>query len=76
MKIMLSVYQCYHILMTAKKGLNVGNIIYGHKTFFPAKIHSLNYLCTMQIIHGGSILIFIIDNQSYNIPLLPQIILN
>jgi hypothetical protein len=39
MKIMLSFYQCYHILLAAKKGLNVGNIIYGH----PAKIHSLDF---------------------------------
>jgi hypothetical protein len=36
----LSFYQCYHILMAAKKGLNVGNIIYGHKHFFSAKIYS------------------------------------
>jgi len=25
---------------SCKKGLNVGNIIYGHKKFLPAKIHS------------------------------------
>jgi len=37
---MLSVYQCYHILKTAKKGLNVGNIVYEHKQFFSTKIHS------------------------------------
>jgi hypothetical protein len=40
---MLSFNQCYHILIAAKTGLNVGNIIYGHKKFFPSKIHSLKY---------------------------------
>jgi hypothetical protein len=39
-KMMLSSYQCYHILIDAKKGLNLGNIIYGHKKCFPATIHS------------------------------------
>jgi hypothetical protein len=47
---MLSFYQCYHILIAAKKGLNVGNIIYGHKKFFPAKIHSLMLGCYQYII--------------------------
>lgn len=36
MKIMLS----YSDISAAEKGPNIGNIIYGHKKFFPAKIHS------------------------------------
>jgi hypothetical protein len=48
---MLLFYQCCYILIAAKKGLNVGNIIYGHKKFFPAKIHSLvNFIIVIVII--------------------------
>ncbi len=36
MKIMLS----YSGITAAEKGPNIGNIIYGHKKFFPAKNHS------------------------------------
>jgi hypothetical protein len=54
-KMTLSFYQCYHILMAAKKGLNVGNIIYGHEQFFLAKIHSSPYAYKKERFGGRTI---------------------
>jgi hypothetical protein len=48
-KMMLSFYQSYHILIAAKKGLNVDNIIYGHKKCFSSKIHSSQNIPLFQI---------------------------
>jgi hypothetical protein len=54
MKMMLSFYQCYHILIAAKKGLNVGNIIYEHQQFFPAKVIPLKRAVTRDVIWRGA----------------------